>query len=121
VNVSSDWKERAKREAEELDRKIEEERMQQQFSFAGKPTFLGFVQTMAANALIALGEVPNPLTGKQEVNLPQAKYAIDLLEMIKEKTQGNLTEDEQTELERVLTELRLKFVSVYNRLKEEVK
>jgi len=119
--VSSDWKERAKREAEELDRKIEEERMQQQFSFAGKPTFLGFVQTMAANALIALGEVPNPLTGKQEVNLPQAKYAVDLLEMIKEKTQGNLTEDEQTELERTLTELRLKFVSVYNRLKEEVK
>ena len=119
--MSSDWKERAKREAEELDRKIEEERMQQQFSFAGKPTFLGFVQTMAANALIALGEVPNPLTGKQEVNLPQAKYAIDLLEMIKEKTQGNLTEDEQTELERTLTELRLKFVSVYNRLKEEVK
>jgi len=119
--VSSDWKERAKREAEESDRKIEEERMQQQFSFAGKPTFLGFVQTMAANALIALGEVPNPLTGKQEVNLPQAKYAIDLLEMIKEKTQGNLTEDEQTELERTLTELRLKFVSVYNRLKEEVK
>lgn len=119
--MSEDWKERAKREAEELDRQFEREKKEAQFDFSGVPTFVEFLQNLAANALMALGEAPDPITKSKDVNLPRAKYLIDLLILLKEKTRGNLTADEEEFLERTLTELQLKFVEVYNRLKEETK
>lgn len=62
--------------------------------------------------MMGLGLAPHPETGKQEVNLNIAKQNIDLLEMIQTKTKGNLTKEEETLLERVLFEVRTKFVEV---------
>ncbi len=69
-----------------------------------------FVTSLALQASIALGAVANPATGKKEANPSQAKFLIDTLAMLQEKTSGNLSEEEGRLLEGVLYELRMQFV-----------
>lgn len=61
--------------------------------------------------MITLGELENPITKKKEAHLGQAKYVIDTLTMIKEKTKGNLNAQEANMLDGVLYELRMKYVA----------
>ncbi len=63
-------------------------------------------------AWMALGKVANPATGKAEVNLPLARDCIDTLLMLKEKTKGNLTQEEQTIIEHTLSDLEINYVEV---------
>jgi transcription initiation factor IIF auxiliary subunit len=67
-------------------------------------TFSFFLTSLAMQASCALGTT-HPITGKSEVNLTQAKILIDTIEMIREKTQGNLNSDEDTLIDRCLLEL----------------
>ena len=53
----------------------------------------------------------HPVTKKREKNLEEAKYTIDLLEMIEEKTKGNLTPEEKRYLDQILYDLRMRFVA----------
>jgi hypothetical protein len=66
----------------------------------------------AQNAALFLGQIPNPQTGKGEVNLEVAKMFIDQLAMIQEKTRGNLTSEESTVLRNALSNLQLAYVEV---------
>ncbi len=72
--------------------------------------FIEFVMMQAQQAAMFLGRIPNPQTGKPEVNLEIARMFIDQLEMIHEKTRGNLTSEESEILGRVLSDLQLAFV-----------
>ena len=72
--------------------------------------FIEFVMMQAQQAAMFLGRIPNPQTGKPEVNLEIARMFIDQLEMIREKTRGNLTAEESEILTRVLSDLQLAFV-----------
>lgn len=72
--------------------------------------FIEFVMMQAQQAAMFLGRIPNPQTGKPEVNLEFARMFIDQLEMIHEKTRGNLTAEESEILTRVLSDLQLSFV-----------
>lgn len=72
--------------------------------------FIEFVMMQAQQAAMFLGRIPNPQTGKPEVNLEIARMFIDQLEMIHEKTRGNLTGEESEILSRVLSDLQLAFV-----------
>lgn len=74
--------------------------------------FSTFVLSVASAAMMGMGLAPHPETGKQEVNLNIAKQNIDMLEMIQQKTRSNLTKEEESLLERVLYEIRTKFVEV---------
>src|ERR1700730_12343421 len=74
--------------------------------------FIEFVMMHAQNAALFLGQIPNPKTGQAEVNLELAKMFIDQLEMIQEKTRGNLTNDESTVLRNALSNLHMAFVEV---------
>jgi hypothetical protein len=65
---------------------------------------------LATEALVALGQVPHPITGKAQAQRNQAKYLIDMIEVLRDKTKGNLTTDEQQLLESLLHQLRLVFV-----------
>lgn len=76
-----------------------------------KADFNAFVSSMAMEALIFLGELPNPVSKKKEMNLDQARYVIDTLSILKEKTKGNLSEDEANNLDNILYELRTAFVA----------
>jgi len=72
--------------------------------------FIEFVMMQAQQSAMFLGRIPNPQTGKPEVNLEIARMFIDQLEMIREKTRGNLTAEESEILTRVLGDLQLAFV-----------
>src|SRR5437763_11319950 len=74
--------------------------------------FIEFVLMQAQNAALFLGQIPNPQTGKGEVNLEVAKMFIDQLAMIQEKTRGNLTSEESTVLRNALSNLQLAYVEV---------
>ncbi len=74
--------------------------------------FNGLLKSFVTNGFINLGEQKNPLTGKKEVNLSQASYSIKMLEMIKEKTVGNLTEEEAENLKEYLTQLKMLYVKI---------
>ena len=71
-------------------------------------TFSHFVVTLASSAFVHLGETPNPETGKAEKNLPLARHSMQVIEMLAEKTKGNLDEEEGKLIEAVLTDLRKK-------------
>ena len=74
--------------------------------------FIEFVLMQAQNAALFLGQIPNPQTGKGEVNLEVAKMFIDQLAMIQEKTRGNLTNEESTVLRNTLSNLQLAYVEL---------
>jgi Domain of unknown function (DUF1844) len=72
--------------------------------------FIEFVMMQAQQASLFLGRIPNPQSGQSEVLLEPAKLFIDHLEMIREKTRGNLTAQEAEILNSVLTDLQMAFV-----------
>jgi phosphoribosylaminoimidazole-succinocarboxamide synthase len=74
--------------------------------------FIEFVMMQAQNAALFLGQIPNPQTGKGEVNLEVAKMFIDQLAMIQEKTRGNLSNEESTVLRNALSNLQIAYVEV---------
>ena len=74
--------------------------------------FFTYITSMGYQAMIFLGDIPNPMTGQNEKNLRQAKFMIDTLVMMKEKTKGNLNDQENSYLEGTLYELQLKFVEL---------
>jgi hypothetical protein len=76
-----------------------------------EPDFSFFITTLSLQASIALGTVPNPATDKTEEDLTQAKFLIDTLAMLKEKTKGNLTPEEANLLESLLYELRMQYIA----------
>lgn len=73
--------------------------------------FVNYVTSLAFQSLIFLGEIPNPMAdNKIEQNLPQAKFLIDTLSMLRDKTKGNLSKDEEDLLNASVYELQMKFV-----------
>ena len=62
------------------------------------------------DAMANLGQAPDPVSGRPHVDLDQARFAIDLLAMLQEKTRGNRTPDENAVLEEMLATLRMGFV-----------
>lgn len=73
---------------------------------------LTLVLSFSTHAQISMGLVADPMTQKVEKHLPLAKYNIDMLAMLKEKTRGNLTKEEEDILEDVLYQLRMQYVQV---------
>jgi hypothetical protein len=74
--------------------------------------FVEFVMMQAQNAALFLGQIPNPKTGEAEINLDLARMFIDQLEMVQEKTRGNLTNEETMVLRNALSNLQMAFVEV---------
>ena len=79
--------------------------------------FISLVVRLATGAYVAMGLVEDPITKKKNKDLEVAQYTIDSLDMLKEKTKGNLTKEEDAFINEVLADLKLKFVKV----KEEKK
>jgi hypothetical protein len=77
---------------------------------AMEASFSTLVLSIGSSAAMALGLAPNPATGKTEKNSEVAKFNIDLLTVLREKTKNNLTEDEKKFLDFMLSDLQLRFV-----------
>jgi hypothetical protein len=73
--------------------------------------FSTFILSLSTSALVHLGELPDPITNTKEINLQLAKQTISIIEMLKEKTKGNLTGEEGSLLDNVLYDVRLKYLT----------
>ncbi len=83
----------------------------------GPPPDVGFmdlVNMLVSNALMQLGDMPDPVSGESVENLPGAQVMIALLTMLQEKTKGNLDKDEAKVLDEVLYDLRMRFLTKTN-------
>jgi hypothetical protein len=97
----------AQEEAE--DRAKVEEKVTEEAPFP-EINFSTFIFSLNTSALLHLGEIPDPATGKQQEDLAMAKQTIDLIAMLQEKTQGNLAPDEENLVKHILYDLRLRYV-----------
>lgn len=73
-------------------------------------SFSTFIIGLSTQALMHLGEIPNPVSGEVESALPVAKQMIDILAMLRDKTKGNLDQGEQKLVDDVLFDLRMRYV-----------
>lgn len=73
-------------------------------------TFSSFIMSLTSSVLVHFGDIPDPNTGEKRMDLELAKHGIDTIGMLKEKTKGNLTHEEQQLIDNILTELRLRYV-----------
>ena len=133
IVIDSDWKAQAQKERERLAAKEKEaaEKAKPKATapagFPGAesgeqgdpheqgmppPDFQALVGTMVTQCLLYMGGFPDPQTGRAIVSLEHARFHIDLLATLEEKTKGNLTEDEATDLKMALNELRMRFVEI---------
>ena len=76
--------------------------------------FSYIVDTFRSSASISMGKMKNPVTNKTDINLDQAKYYIDLLNMLQRKTKNNLTDYEEQMLINTVSELKMNFIEVKN-------
>ena len=68
------------------------------------------VSTFATQGMVSLGQIANPATNRKGVDLAQAKFAIDLLQVLQEKSDGNLTDEEKTFLDQCLYQMRMLYI-----------
>jgi hypothetical protein len=114
---SFDEKGDLKGEAPKEEKKVEKEGKKEQVSEGEtqrpplpEVNFTSLVFSLSSSALFHLGEIADPQTGEKKKDLPLAKHSVDTIAMLKEKTAGNLTEEEQKFVENVLTDLRWRYV-----------
>ncbi len=74
--------------------------------------FLNYITSIGYQALIFMGENPNPITNEKQRNLKQAQLLLNTLGLLQEKTAGNLTEEEQLFLNNTVVELQSKFKQI---------
>ncbi len=116
IIVDDDWKSQVEQEKEALaEQSTESPEVPEAMQELPPASFLVLLSTLATQAMAAMGIFPDPMTGKPNVNLPMAKHFIDCLSMLKEKTEGNLTEEEEGHLRDALHQLRMQYVAQGNR------
>ncbi|MCI0450629.1 MAG: DUF1844 domain-containing protein [Chlorobi bacterium] len=80
--------------------------------------FMYLIGSFEMSAMMAMGKIKNPMTDKTERDLTQAQFSIDILDMLKEKTKGSLSEYEQKFIENVLGQLKLNYIDESQKEKE---
>jgi len=110
LHVDDEWKARASAEKRAAETK-QQQRSEKEHDLEMPEASIGLlVNTLAMQALSALGQIPDPNTGKAMIFKPLAQHMIDMLAVLEEKTKGNLDAEEQQMLTEVLTQLRIVFV-----------
>lgn len=101
-----------KKAAQDWEKQVEKEKQKASNTqtIYHEPNFTIFLSSLSIQAMIAIGKMENPVTGKTERNLEQSRFLIDTLGIIKEKTKGNLTTEENSLLDDALYNLRLLYV-----------
>lgn len=135
IIVDSDWKAQAEREKEQLSAKLGEDKKaaakpaqspgeapadgaagQQQMP---KADFLTHCASVATQAMIFMGAMRHPMTGEVEFDPLQARYLIDTLGILKDKTKGNLDAKETEALDGMLGELKMVWVQVIQEIQRQ--
>ena len=117
IIINEDWKQEAQKEKEVLaaQEAAEKKETQEEGKHRGplpKGNFAALISMLTTQTLFALGLLQVEKQEKREPDLALAKYNIDMLETLGEKTKGNLTKEEETVLTNTLSELRMGYVKV---------
>ena len=120
IIIDEDWKSRVEAEREQA--KKEPARPEGEPSQAAEehgplppPSLELVISTFAMQAMISLGVIADPTSGKGEVHLDAARHFIDTVELLKTKTEGNRTPEESELIDKILSDLRLSYVAVSQR------
>lgn len=117
IHIDSDWKAQAQAEKQ----KLSEQAAKTPPKSAGGPggaggmpaaSFETLINTMATQALFAMGAIPDPRTGQRMQHLDLARHHIDMLGVIEQKTKGNLSEEEANLISTVIYELRTRYIQM---------
>lgn len=113
--VDDEWKHQVQKE------KVKASEQAQQTKPPLPPVSLTtFISGLGVEALMALGQMENPVTRKKETDLEQAKYLIDTIQMLKDKTKGNLKPDEGKMVEELVYNLQMGYVKASQSRKSEL-
>lgn len=132
LHIDSDWKAEAQKEKERLAQKEQARSAKKPGAAAPhatasvakddetaamphelpEPSFRALVGVLASQAIMGLGAMADPQTNRIVIDLEGARFTIDLLEVLEQKTKGNLADEEAKELQQVLHELRSRFVQI---------
>lgn len=134
IIIDDDWKAQAQAEKADLAEKEQTKQAESPAGAAGEAPaggsgaahegpigFTDLVQVLASQALMYMGAVPDPATGKAMVSPPMAKAHIDMLGVVEDKTKGNLTDEESKLLTGILYELRMQFVELGKAIDQAIK
>jgi len=117
--VDEEWKAEVEREKARLQAESAKDKPKAEHPPLPEPSFPLLISEYATRTFLALGRIPNPTTQKAEQDLDQARYTIGMLEVIQEKTKGNLTDQENQILEDVLYQVRMQYVDASKEGKRE--
>ena len=115
--VDESWKDAVSHEKEkgaDLSSSAQDSQNQQESADEQQFDFLNYLSSLAFQAMVFLGEIPNPITNQTEKNLHQAKFIIDTLALLREKTKGNLTKEEEDLLNGSVYQLQMRYVELFN-------
>ncbi len=108
--VDEEWKQQAEREKIKMAHDIEEP----ETAGNSQPNITHIISMLAAQVLVQLGDVENPMTRQRGIDIEAAKFHMDLLRILYEKTRGNLAEEEDKYFTQILIDLRNRFLARLN-------
>ena len=121
ILIDEDWKSKveaekeAARKGQELPECPEAVGASERVGPLPPPNLTFLASSLYLQGMVAMGLLPSPGSDKPEVHLEQAKHAIDTLQMLQEKTEGNRTPEETNEIDTMVHELRLSYIAVQQR------
>ncbi|HIJ52749.1 MAG TPA: DUF1844 domain-containing protein [Planctomycetes bacterium] len=125
IIIDEDWKKEAQREKEILAAQEEADKKKDEDETRRGPlpqgNFAALISMLTTQAFFALGALQVKGQEKKEPDLELAKYNIDMLETVEEKTKGNLTEDEKAVLENTLGQVRMAYVQIAEQVPPQTK
>lgn len=129
LHIDDDWKAQARAEKERLAQQAEAGEGEAAEGGEGgeqaggrempPANFQTLLSTIASQALLYMGAIPDPMSGQRIAHLELAKHHIDLLGVLHEKTEGNLESEEQTMLDQTLQELRMYYTQVSEQMAKQ--
>lgn len=114
IIIDEDWKSQVEQEREQLDQQEEADSDAPNPGEMPEASFPMLVTSIGTQAMMALGQVADPVSGQAIYHPALARHHIDTLVVLKEKTNGNLSEEETTMLDNFINELRQVFVAMAN-------
>jgi hypothetical protein len=113
IKTDEEWKKAVQEERERLREEEGEagEGEQPAREAFPEPSIPVFMAGLYTQCLVALGDLQNPATGEREPNRAEAEYLIDVIALLRGKMEGNLEPEEESYVQNVLTDLRMRYVS----------
>ena len=115
IIIDEDWKSQVERERDELEKEKDDPDQEVARPGPGEippASFPMLITSIGTQAMMALGQVPDPVSGKAIYSPDLARHHIDTLGVLQEKTKGNLDKDEEEMIEHFINELRQLFVAM---------